>query len=239
MGLPQFMKSTDVEAQKNGQLYPNQMETPQLRWAFIRKVYSIICCQLALTVAVAAVVVTVKEISKFFHTLEGLITFVCLVILTVAIAISLWWLHNKHPWNYLLLILFTFAEAIVIGVCCSHKQGKVIMLAVILTLTVVVGLTAYTFWAVKRGADFAFLGPFLFAASLMLFTFALIQIFLPMGPLSKTIFAALSGILACAYIVYDTDNIIKRLSYDEYIMGALNIYTDIVMLFLSILRLLS
>lgn len=50
------------------------------------------------------------------------------------------------------------------------------MLAVILTTVVVVSLTAYTFWAVKRGQDFAFLGPFLFAASLMLLAFALMQV---------------------------------------------------------------
>lgn len=54
--------------------------------------------------------------------------------------------------------------------------GKIIMLAVILTTVVVVSLTAYTFWAVKRGQDFAFLGPFLFAASLMLLAFALMQV---------------------------------------------------------------
>lgn len=54
--------------------------------------------------------------------------------------------------------------------------GKSILLAVILTATVVVSLTIYTFWAVKRGQDFSFLGPFLFAATLMLMMFGLIQV---------------------------------------------------------------
>ncbi|KAL6189604.1 hypothetical protein ACLB2K_040990 [Fragaria x ananassa] len=233
--LPQFMKSGDVEAQKDGQLYPNQMETPQLRWAFIRKVYSIVLFQLALTVTVAAVVVTVSDIPTFFRTGPGLGTLVVIIILTVAIAISLWWLHNKHPWNYVLLILFTIFKAITIGLCCAYKEGKIVLLAVILTATVFLALTLYTFWAVKRGADFSFMGPFLFAACIMLFTFALIQFIVPMGPWWKCTFAALGAILACAFIVYDTDNIIKRLSYDEYILGAISIYADIVLLFLSLL----
>ena len=56
-----------------------------------------------------------------------------------------------------------------------------------------------------------------------------------MGPWWKCTLAALGAILACAFIVYDTDNIIKRLSYDEYILGAISIYADIVLLFLSLL----
>ncbi|KAL6184980.1 hypothetical protein ACLB2K_041115 [Fragaria x ananassa] len=195
--LPQFMTSGDVEAQKDGQLYPNHMETPQLRWAFIRKVYSIVLFQLALTVAIAAVVVTVSDIPRFFRTGPGLGTLVVIIILTVA--------------------------------------RKIVLLAVILTATVFLALTLYTFWAVKRGADFSFMGPFLFAACIMLFTFALIQFIVPMGPWWKCTFAALGAILACAFIVYDTDNIIKRLSYDEYILGAISIYADIVLLFLSLL----
>ena len=72
----------DVEAQ-NGQLYPNQMDTPQLRWSFIRKIYSIICFQLALTSAVSIVVVSVKDIPRFFRTLPGLGTLVAILILTI------------------------------------------------------------------------------------------------------------------------------------------------------------
>lgn len=48
--------------------------------------------------------------------------------------------------------------------------------AAILTSVVVVGLTLYTFWAAKRGYDFAFLGPFLFAAVLVLIVFSIIQV---------------------------------------------------------------
>lgn len=62
--------SHDVEAcyppGKDGGMYPHMMESPQLRWAFIRKVYVIVCLQLLLTVAVAAMVNLVGPIANFF-----------------------------------------------------------------------------------------------------------------------------------------------------------------------------
>lgn len=58
-------KKGDIEAGNNGALYPNMNESPQLRWAFIRKVYVIVTCQVLLTVAVAATVVFVKPIPHF------------------------------------------------------------------------------------------------------------------------------------------------------------------------------
>ncbi|KAM0985279.1 hypothetical protein ACFX13_012793 [Malus domestica] len=238
MALP-FGKGGDVESGQNGQLYPNQMETPQLRWAFIRKVYMIVAFQLLLTVGVASAVVSIPSIPGFVRSVAGTVTFVFIMVSTVGVAIGLYFYHKKHPWNYVLLTLFTILLAVTVGFACSFRAGKSVLLAVILTATVVVALTLYTFWAVKRGADFSFLGPFLFAATLMLLMFGLIQILLPLGPFSRMVYSAIGALLCCAYIVYDTDNLIKRLSYDEYIFGALSIYIDIVQLFLFLLSLIS
>ena len=54
--------------------------------------------------------------------------------------------------------------------------GKVILQAGILTIVVVLSLTAYTFWAARRGKDFSFLGPFLFASLMILLVFGFIQV---------------------------------------------------------------
>ena len=58
------------------------IESPQLRWAFIRKVYVIVTLQLLLTVAVAAAVNLVGAVSGFFRsrTPAALIAFVCIII---------------------------------------------------------------------------------------------------------------------------------------------------------------
>jgi hypothetical protein len=52
----------------------------------------------------------------------------------------------------------------------------VVLEAAFLTGIVVASLTLYTFWAVKRGADFSFLGPFLFASLMVMLMFVLIQV---------------------------------------------------------------
>ena len=52
-------------------LYPLMLEDPRLRWAFIRKVYSILSIQMLLTVAVAAIVVYVRPVARFFVSTPG------------------------------------------------------------------------------------------------------------------------------------------------------------------------
>ena len=64
------------------------------------------------------------------------------------------------------------------------------------------------------------------------------QIFFPMGKISVMIYAGLSAIIFCGYIIYDTDNLIKRYSYDEYIWAAIALYLDVINLFLSLLTIL-
>lgn len=122
-------------------------------------------------------------------------------------------------------------------VVCS-ETGKIILEAAILTAVVVISLTAYTFWAAKKGYDFNFLGPFLFAALMVLLVFSAIQIFFPLGKISVMIYGGLASLIFCGYIIYDTDNIIKRYTYDEYIWAAVALYLDIINLFLALLELL-
>ena len=73
-------RKNDVEAAARP-LYPMMLENPELRWSFIRKVYSIISLQLLATIAVASVVVSVRPISLFFvSTPGGLALYIILII---------------------------------------------------------------------------------------------------------------------------------------------------------------
>ncbi|KAG6647573.1 hypothetical protein I3843_07G086500 [Carya illinoinensis] len=228
-------RKTDLEAGARP-LYPMMLESPELRWAFIRKIYSIITIQLLATIAVAAVVVSVHPIAYFFvSTGAGLALYIVIIILPFLVLCPLFYYHQKHPLNYLLLGIFTVSLAFVVGLTCAFTSGKIILESVILTAVVVVSLTLYTFWAARRGHDFSFLGPFLFGAVLILIVYAMIQILFPLGKISVTIYGCLASLIFCGYIIYDTDNLIKRYSYDEYIWAAVSLYLDIINLFLSIL----
>nr|XP_043610125.1 protein LIFEGUARD 2-like [Erigeron canadensis] len=234
-----FMKPGDIESGSSAQLYPMMMESPELRWSFIRKIYSIVAVQLLLTAVVGAVVISYHPIVTFLTTTNA--GFACYILLIVAPFITLCplsYYYQRHPVNYLLLGIFTVSLAFAVGLTCAYTSGKVILEAVILTAVVVVSLTLFTFWAAKRGYDFNFLGPFLFGAVMVLIVFSFIQIFFPLGKISVMVYGGLSAIVFCGYIVYDTDNLIKRYTYDEYIWAAVALYLDIINLFISLLTIL-
>lgn len=67
------------------------------------------------------------------------------------------------------------------------------------------------------------------------FTTLLWQIFLPLGKISVMVYGCIAALVFCGYIIYDTDNLIKRYSYDEYIWASVALYLDIINLFLSLL----
>lgn len=239
MWAPPFGKTGDIEAGGAG-LYPMMLESPDMRWAFIRKIYGILSVQLLLTVIVAAiVVVNIHPIAHFILSSHaGLAIYIVLVISPFIVLCPLSYYHKKHPINFILLGLFTVLLSFAVGMSCAFTSGKVILEALILTAVVVVSLTLFTFWAAKRGYDFNFLGPFLFAAMMVLFFFSLIQIIFPLGKTSTMIFGGLAALIFSAYIVYDTDEIIKRHTYDEYIWASVSLYLDIINLFLSLLSIL-
>ncbi|XP_047327840.1 protein LIFEGUARD 2-like [Impatiens glandulifera] len=237
MGHQHDYGKNDIESGSN-QLYPMMLESPELRWAFIRKIYAIISFQLLLTAAVAAVVVFYRPISVFFVTTNtGFILYIVILFIPFITLCPLQYYHQKHPVNFILLGIFTTSMAFLIGLSCAFTKGKIILEAAILTGVVVGSLTLYTFWAAKRGHDFSFLGPFLFASLLVLMVFSFIQIFFPLGKLSVMIYGGLAAIVFSGFIVYDTDNLIKRFSYDEYIWAAVTLYLDIINLFMALLTL--
>ncbi|KAL6217295.1 hypothetical protein ACLB2K_010512 [Fragaria x ananassa] len=263
-------RNNDLEAGTTPLLYPSMTENPELRWAFIRKVYAILTFQILLTIPVAATVFFYPAIAVFLIEtwlgwfLKNTIIITSLVVLVAMIAYS-----KQHPLNYMLLGAFTICEALMVGVSCAfisgtsllvplyliikrrHRPprapiralavifGKVVLEAAILTAAIFLGLTLYTFWGARRGHDFNFLGPFLFASLLALLVFGVIQIFLPLGKTSHMIIGIVGILVFCGYIVHDTDELIKRYEYDEYILAAIDLYLDLINLFLKILEMMK
>ncbi|KAK1399094.1 Bax inhibitor 1-related [Heracleum sosnowskyi] len=231
---------TDVESGTSEPLYPMMLEAPELRWAFIRKIYSVVAVQLILTVVVAAFVVSSRPVSTFLTTTTAGLCVYILIILTPFIMLwPLRYYYQRHPVNLILLGVFTLALSFSVGLTCAYTSGKVILEAAIVTAVVVVSLTLYTFWAVRRGQDFNFLGPFLYGSLTALIVFGFIQIFFPLGGIAEMIYGCLASVIFCGYIVYDTDNIIKRYSYDEYIWASVSLYLDILNLFLALLKIFA
>ena len=79
----------------------------------------------------------------------------------------------------------------------------------------------------------------LFYNAILIMASVNMQILFPLGKLSHMIYGALAALIFSGYIVYDTDNIIKRYTYDEYVWAAVSLYLDIINLFLALLTLFS
>jgi len=97
-------------------------------------------------------------------------------------------------------------------------------------------------WAVQKLAnqwDFNFLGPFLFAGLMGIVMTSFVQIFLPFNANMDLFIACFSVLIFSGFVLYDTQQIMKRLSVDEAILGALTLYLDFINLFLSVLRVVS
>ncbi|XP_058082213.1 BI1-like protein [Magnolia sinica] len=224
----------DLEA---GTLYPGlSYGENELRWGFIRKVYGILAVQIALTTIVSAATVLYAPINETLRGSPGLALGVG--ILPLFLMCPLYYYQQKHPLNFIFLGLFTVCLSLSVGIACANTKGRIVLEALILTSAVLASLTGYTFWASKKGKDFSFLGPILFAGLLVLLLTGFIQIFFPLGSTSVAIYSCLGALIFSAYLVYDTDNLIKRFTYDEYIWASVILYLDILNLFLYILQLL-
>eukprot|EP00271_Cylindrocystis_brebissonii_P014892 TRINITY_DN36528_c0_g1_i1.p1 TRINITY_DN36528_c0_g1~~TRINITY_DN36528_c0_g1_i1.p1 ORF type:complete len:261 (+),score=48.53 TRINITY_DN36528_c0_g1_i1:267-1049(+) len=229
----------DIEAgSPSDMLYPGiGMTSNELRWGFIRKVYGIIGIQLAFTAAVAAGFMLVPDMKGFL--VQNTWFFICAMVLPFITMIPLYIYRHSHPLNLAFLSVWTLAMSLIVGVACSFERGPIVLEALVLTAAVVIALTAYTFHAAKKGEDFSYLGPMLWAGLMVLVMWSAIQLFFSPGAGVQFVFALGGALIFALYIIYDTDNMIKRYSYDEYVWASVGLYLDVLNLFLRLLEILG
>ena len=195
------------------------------RIGFIRKVYAILFCQLALTWGF----VTLSCFNDSFKNYQQSNTWLYILLAVVAI-ICLYALGcykqiaTKVPTNYILLTIFTFSEAYVVSAIASQYSTKDVFIATGLTFGVVFALTLY---ACTTKTDFTMLGGMLFVCLLLLMMCSIFGIFFHSRWLTIVI-AGLSLLLFGVYLIYDTQLIVggkrQQLSIDEYVFAAIMLY---------------
>merc|ERR1712224_504809 len=124
------------------------------------------------------------------------------------------------------------------GICAAYYQlGLGILIAEAFAITAVIffGLTGYVIFS---GKDFSWMGSFLFAALVGLCFASVVAIFVP-ALRNNIVFPLIGALIFSGYIVYDTHRITKVFGYDDYIIAAIELYLDIINLFLYILQILA
>ncbi|XP_011692800.1 PREDICTED: protein lifeguard 1-like, partial [Wasmannia auropunctata] len=212
-----------------------------IRNGFIRKVYSILMCQLLITLGMISLFLYHEPSRKWImrHTEMFWIAFVITIVLIICMSCCTN-VRRKAPMNFIFLFLFTFAEAFLLSMAASTYNSKEVMLAVAITAVVCLGLTIFAF---QTKIDFTGLHSVLFVAVLILLIFGIIAIFWH-GKIMTIVYAALGALIFSLYLILDTQMIIGgkhqySISPEEYIFAALSLYLDVINIFLYILTIIG
>ncbi len=220
---------------KNNFAYHNNVAgaAKHIRMGFLRKVYGLLSVQLLMTTLIASVCLFNPAVKGLIHENPWLI--VLALILSMVLLVALHIKRKESPANLILLAAFTAVQAYTVGVVVTFFEVNVVIQAFFLTSAVVVGLTAFTFQS-KR--DFSSRGTGLLAGLWILILGGFLQIFVG-GELLETGMAIAGALLFSGFIIFDTHMIMRRLSPEEYIVATIELYLDIVNLFIEILKILE
>ncbi|NXI24864.1 LFG4 protein, partial [Sterrhoptilus dennistouni] len=208
-----------------------------IRMAFLRKVYSILSVQVLLTTVTSAVFLYSAGVQAFVHERPALLLISGFGSLAVIVALTLY--RHQHPVNLYLLFGFvmwcSLIDRLLFLFTVTFYDVSVVLQAFILTTAVFLGLTAYTLQS-KR--DFSKFGAGLFACLWILIFSGFLRLFFYSETI-ELVFAAAGALLFCGFIIYDTHLLMHKLSPEEYILASINLYLDIINLFLHLLRFLE
>lgn len=204
-----------------------------IRLGFLRKVYGILTAQILLTVGVCALFMINESVQNYVQQSQWML--LVGFIGTMGVLIGLMVYRHETPTNYFLLGLFTIFESYSVGVLVTFYQVHSVIEAAILTFGVTLALTVYTLQS-KR--DFSSMGAALFAALWILLLALFLQMLFPSELMDKAISVG-GALLFSLFIIFDTHMLMHKLSPEEYIVAAINLYLDILNLFIYILRLVG
>lgn len=144
---------------------------------------------------------------------------------------------SRHvPTNYILLTIFTVCEAYIVSFIAARFDPQIVMVAAFATAGMTIGITVYAF---TTKSDFTIFGPLLFVIGFTL-AFASIFFFTFANRTMHIVWCIIAVILFSFYLLFDTQLIMGGKRYeieiDDYIVGAIILYTDIITIFIYLLQ---
>jgi len=212
-----------------------------IRLNFIRKVYSILTVQLIVTMGFIGFFF-IPSVAKFSQQNPALLwvalAFSIVMMLALVCVPSI---RRKSPHNLIFLGLFTLCEGWLIGAICSTYEVTEVLIAVGMTAGVVFALTLF---AMQTKIDFTAWGGALLCVLVVFILAGFIAAFFPQTRTTRLVFAIIGAIIFSLYIVFDTQMMMGgnhkySLDPEEYVFAALNLYLDIINLFLYILQIVG
>lgn len=216
----------------------SKMEGDTDRQNFVVKVFSIMTVQIAITAAFTYFIIS--DPGRMAFCLNNLwLYFVCIAI-TICIMYALMCFTSvarKVPTNYILLFAFTICESYLVATIASMYEPRSVFLAAVYA----VGLfTLLTLYACCTKGNIGCMGPIILVSVGLGFMTMILYFIFP-SETTHLIFCWVGLICTCIYVIYDVYLITEKhgLTVDDYIIGALLIYTDLISLFIYILSIMG
>lgn len=148
--------------------------------------------------------------------------------------------RRTFPTNFIFLGIFTVAQSFLLGVTASRYAPTEVLMAVGITAAVCLALTIF---ALQTKVDFTMMGGILLACMVVFMIFGIVAIFFK-GKIITLVYASIGALLFSVYLIYDTQLMMGgdhkySISPEEYIFAALNLYLDIVNIFIYILTIIG
>ena len=191
------------------------------------------------TVALCAYVRSSKEAIRWVYSNQWLFWFCFIGFIVLSIGMTCHYKKvRKVPLNYALLGMYTICHSYVVAAIIPSYQVEAAIYAAVATLLMFIGLTAY---ACFTKTDLTKMGGLLTTAVMMVFCFILFQFVIGYNKFFHLIIVIIVILLTSVWIVYDTQIIVGgkhrkyQLGLDDYVIGAIIIYGDILTIFIYLL----
>ncbi|XP_070809658.1 protein lifeguard 3-like isoform X1 [Pituophis catenifer annectens] len=216
----------------------------KVRHTFIRKVYSIISVQLLVTVGIIAIFTFVEPVSGFVRrNIAVYYASYAVFLVTYLVLVCCEGPRRRFPWNLILLSIFTLAMGFMTGTISSMYSTKAVLIAMIITAIVAIIVTIFCF---QTKVDFtSCTGLFCVLGIVVMVTGIITAIVLSFKyvPWLHMLYASIGAIAFTLFLAYDTQLVLGNrkhtISPEEYVYGALKIYTDIVYIFTFLLQIIG
>ncbi|KAK2525922.1 Tmbim1 [Columba guinea] len=208
------------------------------------QVYSIISLQLLVTVGIIAVFTFVSPVRSFVQRNAAIYyASYAVFLVTYVVLACCQGPRRRFPWNIILLSIFTLAMGLMTGTIASMYQTKAVLIAMLITAIVAIIVTVFCF---QTKVDFtSCTGLFCVLGIVVMVTGIITAIVLSFKyvPWLHMLYAAIGAIAFTLFLAYDTQLVLgnrkNTISPEEYIYGALTIYTDIVYIFTFLLQIVG
>lgn len=219
-------------------------QSVELRNKFIQKVYANLTVMCLITGLSCYAFMTNDELKNFSTTNSGrALTWISFIILFTTIIITACFhkIAKVFPYDYGILTIFTLCQSYILGTMCVQFDSNIVIMAGIATITITLALTLFAF---QTKYDCTGMGGFLLSSLTGLIVIQIVNIFVKSSSI-QLMSASFGLIIFSGYLVYDTQLIVGgthrkyEFSTDDHVFATINIYLDIVNIFVNLLQLLD